>query len=109
MKATVELSDQKMSEILELTSARKKGPAIPRLIQAVPRLIQAVPRLIQAVPRLIQAVPRLMTSGEWSWRPCGKNSGLPAAGGSTRHAVAAGNSSGSVVGGDQSGPGLPTD
>jgi hypothetical protein len=102
MKATVELSDQKMSEILELTSARKKGPAIPRLIQAVPRLIQAV-------PRLIQAVPRLMTSGEWSWRPCGKNSGLPAAGGSTRHAVAAGNSSGSVVGGDQSGPGLPTD
>jgi len=95
MKATVELSDQKMSEILELTSARKKGPAIPRLIQAV--------------PRLIQAVPRLMTSGEWSWRPCGKNSGLPAAGGSTRHAVAAGNSSGSVVGGDQSGPGLPTD
>jgi hypothetical protein len=95
MKATVELSDQKMSEILELTSARKKGPAVPRLIQAV--------------PRLIQAVPRLMTSGEWSWRPCGKNSGLPAAGGSTRHAVAAGNSSGSVVGGDQSGPGLPTD
>ena len=88
MKATVELSDQKMSEILELTSARKKGPA---------------------VPRLIQAVPRLMTSGEWSWRHGGKNSGLPAAGGSTRHAVAAGNSSGSVVGGDQSGPGLPTD
>jgi hypothetical protein len=32
MKATVELSDQEMSEILELTSARKKGPAVPRLM-----------------------------------------------------------------------------
>jgi hypothetical protein len=32
MKVTVELSDQEMTEILELTGERKKGPAIRRLI-----------------------------------------------------------------------------
>lgn len=33
MKATVELSDQEMTEILELTGKRKKGPAIRRLME----------------------------------------------------------------------------
>jgi hypothetical protein len=33
MKVTVELSDQEMTEILELTSERKKGPAIRRLME----------------------------------------------------------------------------
>ena len=32
MKVTVELSDQEMAEVLELTGERKKGPAIRRLI-----------------------------------------------------------------------------
>lgn len=33
MKVTVELSDQEMAEILDLTGERKKGPAIRRLMQ----------------------------------------------------------------------------
>lgn len=33
MKVTVELSDQEMVEILELTGERKKGPAIRRLME----------------------------------------------------------------------------
>ncbi len=33
MKVTVELSDQEMTEILELTGERKKGPAIRRLME----------------------------------------------------------------------------
>lgn len=33
MKVTVELSDQEMDEILELTGERKKGPAIRRLME----------------------------------------------------------------------------
>ena len=33
MKATVELSDSEMSEILDLTGERKKGPAIRRLME----------------------------------------------------------------------------
>jgi len=33
MKVTVELSDQEMAEILELTGERKKGPAIRRLME----------------------------------------------------------------------------
>jgi hypothetical protein len=33
MKVTVELSDAEMSEILELTGERKKGPAIRRLME----------------------------------------------------------------------------
>jgi hypothetical protein len=33
MKVTVELSDQVMTEILELTGERKKGPAIRRLME----------------------------------------------------------------------------
>jgi hypothetical protein len=32
MKVTVELSDQEMAEVLELTGERKKGPAIRRLM-----------------------------------------------------------------------------
>lgn len=34
MKVTVELSDQEMAEILDLTGERKKGPAIRRLMEA---------------------------------------------------------------------------
>lgn len=34
MKATVERSDRKMAQILELTGERKKGPAIRRLMEA---------------------------------------------------------------------------
>jgi hypothetical protein len=33
MKVTVELSDSEMSEILDLTGERKKGPAIRRLME----------------------------------------------------------------------------
>jgi hypothetical protein len=33
IKVTVELSDQEMTEILELTGERKKGPAIRRLME----------------------------------------------------------------------------
>jgi hypothetical protein len=33
MKVTVELSDTEMTEILELTGERKKGPAIRRLME----------------------------------------------------------------------------
>ena len=33
MKVTVELSDQEMAEILDLTGERKKGPAIRRLMK----------------------------------------------------------------------------
>ena len=33
MKVTVELSDQEMAEVLELTGERKKGPAIRRLME----------------------------------------------------------------------------
>jgi hypothetical protein len=33
MKVTVELSDQEMAEILNLTGERKKGPAIRRLME----------------------------------------------------------------------------
>jgi len=33
MKVTVELSDQEMAEILELSGERKKGPAIRRLME----------------------------------------------------------------------------
>jgi len=33
MKVTVELSDAEMTEILELTGERKKGPAIRRLME----------------------------------------------------------------------------
>ena len=33
MKVTVELSDQEMAEILNLTGERKKGPAIRRLMK----------------------------------------------------------------------------
>jgi hypothetical protein len=33
MKVTVELSDQEMGEVLELTGERKKGPAIRRLME----------------------------------------------------------------------------
>ena len=33
MKVTVELSDQEMAEILDLTGERKKGPAIRRLME----------------------------------------------------------------------------
>ena len=32
MKVTVELSDQEMAEVIELTGERKKGPAIRRLM-----------------------------------------------------------------------------
>jgi len=33
MKVTVEISDQEMAEILNLTGERKKGPAIRRLME----------------------------------------------------------------------------
>ena len=33
MTVTVELSDQEMAEVLELTGERKKGPAIRRLME----------------------------------------------------------------------------
>jgi hypothetical protein len=33
MKVTVELSDQEMAEVLELTGESKKGPAIRRLME----------------------------------------------------------------------------
>ena len=33
MKVTVELSEQEMAEVLELTGERKKGPAIRRLME----------------------------------------------------------------------------
>ena len=33
MKVTVELSDNEMAEILDLTGERKKGPAIRRLME----------------------------------------------------------------------------
>ena len=33
MKVTVELSDTEMTEILEITGERKKGPAIRRLME----------------------------------------------------------------------------
>jgi hypothetical protein len=33
VKVTVELSDQEMTEIMELTGERKKGPAIRRLME----------------------------------------------------------------------------
>jgi hypothetical protein len=33
MKVTVELSDQEMAEVLEVTGERKKGPAIRRLME----------------------------------------------------------------------------
>ncbi len=33
MKVTVELSNQEMAEVLELTGERKKGPAIRRLME----------------------------------------------------------------------------
>jgi len=33
MKVTVELSDQEMAEVLELTGERKKGPTIRRLME----------------------------------------------------------------------------
>jgi len=33
MKVTVELSDQEMAEVLELTGERKKGPDIRRLME----------------------------------------------------------------------------
>ena len=53
MKVTVELSDQEISEILELTGERKKGPAIRRLMEET---------LQQR--RRVQIAQRFL-SGEW--------------------------------------------
>ena len=53
MKVTVELSDQEMTEILELTGERKKGPAIRRLME------EALQQRRRA-----QIVQRFL-SGEW--------------------------------------------
>lgn len=53
MKVTVELSDQEMAEVLELTGERKKGPAIRRLME------EALQRRRRA-----QNAQRLL-SGEW--------------------------------------------
>jgi hypothetical protein len=53
MKVTVELSDQEMTEILELTGERKKGPAIRRLMEEALQL-----------RRRAQIAQRFL-SGEW--------------------------------------------
>ena len=53
MKVTVELSDQEMAEVLELTGERKKGPAIRRLME------EALQQRRRA-----QIVQRFL-SGEW--------------------------------------------
>ena len=53
MKVTVELSDQEMAEVLELTGERKKGPAIRRLME------EALQRRRRA-----QIAQRFL-SGEW--------------------------------------------
>jgi len=53
MKVTVELSDQEMAEVLELTGVRKKGPAIRRLMEEA---------LQQR--RRVQIAQRFL-SGEW--------------------------------------------
>ena len=53
MKVTVELSDTEMTEILELTGERKKGPAIRRLMEEA---------LLQH--RRAQIAQRFL-SGEW--------------------------------------------
>ena len=53
MKVTVELSDQEMAEILELTGKRRKGPAIRRLMEEALRQ-----------RRRAQIAQRLL-SGEW--------------------------------------------
>ena len=54
MKVTVELSDTEMTEILELTGERKKGPAIRRLME------EALQQ-----HRRAQIAQRFL-SGEWS-------------------------------------------
>jgi len=53
MKVTVELSDQEMAEILDLTGERKKGPAIRRLMEEALQL-----------RRRAQIAQRFL-SGEW--------------------------------------------
>ena len=53
MKVTVELSDQEMAEVLELTGERKKGPAIRRLMDEALQL-----------RRRAQIAQRFL-SGEW--------------------------------------------
>ena len=53
MKVTVELSDQEMAEVLELTGERKKGPAIRRLMEEALQL-----------RRRAQIAQRFL-SGEW--------------------------------------------
>ena len=53
LKVTVELSDQEMAEVLELTGERKKGPAIRRLME------EALQRRRRA-----QIAQRFL-SGEW--------------------------------------------
>ncbi len=53
MKVTVELSDQEMAEILNITGERKKGPAIRRLME------EALQQRRRA-----QIVQRFL-SGEW--------------------------------------------
>ncbi|MCX5949049.1 MAG: hypothetical protein NTY67_13010 [Cyanobacteria bacterium] len=60
MKVTVELSDQEMVEILNLTGERKKGPAIRRLMEAA--LQQR--RRAQIAQRFSSAA-----NGAWNSRP----------------------------------------
>jgi hypothetical protein len=53
MKVTVDLSDNEMQEILELTGERKKGPAIRRLME-------------EALQQRRRAqIARRFLSGEW--------------------------------------------
>ncbi|MFM8277938.1 MAG: hypothetical protein ACKN89_13325 [Cyanobium sp.] len=53
MKVTVELSDQEMAEVLELTGERKKGPAIRRLMEEALQL------------RRRAQIAQKFLSGEW--------------------------------------------
>jgi hypothetical protein len=53
MKETVDLSDNEMREILELTGERKKGPAIRRLMEEALR------------QRRRTQIARRFLSGEW--------------------------------------------
>ncbi|WP_254933049.1 hypothetical protein [Cyanobium sp. WAJ14-Wanaka] len=53
MKVTVELSDQEMTEVLELTGERKKGPAIRRLMEEALQL------------RRRAQIAQKFLSGEW--------------------------------------------
>ncbi|WP_255003200.1 hypothetical protein [Cyanobium sp. HWJ4-Hawea] len=53
MKVTVELSDQEMTEVLELTGELKKGPAIRRLMEEALQL------------RRRAQIAQKFLSGEW--------------------------------------------